>query len=238
MNRIDIHNHFIPGIDDGCKSLGDSLTCLRMLVEHGYTRSFCTPHFGDSDAYTTTPVEVARRVAELQRAATEAGIAISLKPGGELRLSPEMIEMLPTEHVPSYGNAKKYVICDLWEHEWPEWGTEGVEWLQGLGLKVILAHPERLPLLIRDPGAIDELAKMGLLFQGNLGPIAGADVRGVTSAAERFLKDGRYFMVGTDGHRPSHLAERLAGLVTIEKALGSAKLTELTVTNPGTLWGL
>jgi protein-tyrosine phosphatase len=208
-----------------------------MLESAGYTRSFCTPHFGDSDAYTTTPAEISRRTGELQKAADETGIKIALKPGGELRLSPEMIDLLPAEHVPTYGNARKYVICDLWESDWPRWAQKCVEWLQKLGLTVILAHPERLPYLMFQPENIGELARRGLLFQGNLGPIAGADGRATVSAAERFLKDGRYFMVGTDGHRPSHLAERLRGLDRVRELVGEAKLVELSETHPGKLWG-
>ena len=44
-------------------------------------------------------------------------------------------------------------------------------------------------------------------------------------------------MVGTDGHRPSHLPARLQGLAKVEELVGKDKLEELTVKNPGRLWG-
>ncbi len=48
--------------------------------------------------------------------------------------------------------------------------------------------------------------------------------------------DGRYFMVGSDGHRASHMKTRLEGLKHIEMLVGKEKLDELTVGNPGRLW--
>src|SRR6185312_10992088 len=59
MNRIDVHCHFIPSLDDGCQSITESLACLRIMVAHGYTRLFCTPHCGASEFTDLTVPEVA-----------------------------------------------------------------------------------------------------------------------------------------------------------------------------------
>jgi protein-tyrosine phosphatase len=112
-----------------------------------------------------------------------------------------------------------------------------VEWLQKRDFTVIIAHPERMPVLLQDPTKINELVQLGVLFQGNLGPIAGADIRPIVALAHRYLQDGRYFMLGTDGHRQAHLATRLAGLKTVEELVGPEKLEELTIRNPTRLWG-
>ncbi|HUO09227.1 MAG TPA: CpsB/CapC family capsule biosynthesis tyrosine phosphatase [Phycisphaerae bacterium] len=238
MNRIDVHCHFLPDQDDGCEDLGESLECLRTMAAHGYNRVFCTPHCGSSDFTELTCEGVAERVRELQGHVTEAGIPIELRAGGELRLSPHLAEDLPRMGVPTYGHGGKYVLADLWEADWPVWATRGVEWLQKRGLTVIIAHPERMPVMRGNPGFIAELAKLGVLFQGNLGPIAGADSAGIVALAQRFLQDGRYFMVGTDGHRANHMEARLAGLKRVEELVGKEKLEELTVRNPGRLWAV
>ncbi len=236
MNRIDVHNHFLPKLDDGCTSLEDSLTCLRLMAAHGYDRLFCTPHCGAREFVHLTPAEVAERVRTLQGHVDAAGIKIQLRPGGELRLSENMIADLSPENVPTFGNARKYVLADLWEDDWPDWATRGVEWLQRLGLTVILAHPERMTVLRLKPEFITELAKLGLLFQGNLGPIGGGEHPDINALSHRYLRDGRYFMVGTDGHRPSHMTPRNRGLAVIEQLVGKEKLDLLTVKNPGRLW--
>jgi protein-tyrosine phosphatase len=164
-------------------------------------------------------------------------VPVELRAGGELRLSEGITTDLPDGIVPTYGQAGKYVLADLWEPDWPGWATRAVEWLQGQGYMVIIAHPERMPVLRENPERINELSALGVLFQGNLGPISGGDAADVVALARRYLLEGRYFMVGTDGHRPSHMGVRLAGLRVIEQLAGPEKLEELTVTHPGRVWG-
>lgn len=234
--RIDVHNHFIPSLDDGCQSLSESLDCLRMMVANGYSRLFCTPHCGAYEFNDLAPSEVAERVRSLQGHVDAAGIPVQLKPGGELRLSPMIAEDLPDDTAPTYGHSGKYVLADLWEPNWPAWAVRAVEWLQARGHIVIIAHPERMPVLRSAPDRINELAALGVLFQGNLGPIAGNDAADIVALARRYLLEDRYFMVGTDAHRLNSLPQRLAGLKVIEQLAGAEKLQLLTVTNPGRLW--
>lgn len=236
MDHIDVHCHFIPNLDDGSQSINESLELLRVMVSHGYSRIFCTPHCGAIEFTDLTPSEVAERVRMLQGHADAAEIPIQLRPGGELRLSPNLANGLPDGLVPTFGHVGKYVLADLWEPDWPDWATRGVEWLQARGHTVIIAHPERMTVLRENPNRINDLAALGVLFQGNLGPIAGADSVDVVNLARRYLMDGRYFMVGSDGHRMSHIHARLNGLKVIEQLAGTEALEELTLTHPSRLW--
>jgi protein-tyrosine phosphatase len=237
MNRIDVHCHFLPCLDDGCASLEDSLTCLRTMANAGYNRVFCTPHCGQFALKDPCCEKVDELVKTLAGHLQTANIPIELKPGGELRLTPHLAEDLLRLGVPTYGHAGKYVLADSWDEDWPFWATKAVEWLQKRNYTVILAHPERMPVLLENPDKIDELASLGVLFQGNLGPIGGGESPKVNALARRYLLEGRYFMVGTDGHRPAHMAPRINGLKVIEELLGKDKLDELTVRNPARLWG-
>src|SRR3954453_9109998 len=133
MNRIDVHCHFIPSLDDGCQSLTESLACLRIMVAHGYNRLFCTPHCGAIEFTDLTVAEVAERVRSLQGHIAAANIPIEIKPGGELRLSPLIAEELPEGTLPTFAHAGKYVLADLWEPDWPTWATRAVKWLQARG---------------------------------------------------------------------------------------------------------
>ena len=44
IGRIDVHSHLLPGVDDGCRDVAESIACARKMVEAGYTHSYCTPH--------------------------------------------------------------------------------------------------------------------------------------------------------------------------------------------------
>jgi len=234
--RVDTHNHFLPGVDDGCRNLPESFECLRMMVGAGYTRSFCTPHFGSTEFNDLTTADIAARVEEFRKAIALENIPLEIRGGCELRLTADMPEYLTEAGIPTYGLNTKYVLADCWEVDWPLWATRGVEWLQKQGLMVILAHPERMPMLRKQPGALAELKALGVLFQGNLNPLSGVDAPDTGARAEQYLREGLYFMLGSDAHRPETLATRIQGLARAGELVGAAAVEQLTVVNPGKLW--
>lgn len=236
MGRVDVHNHVLPGLDDGCRTIQESLQNLATMQANGYDRIFCTSHVNTGDLPDNGPSIISDAVCHLQSAANAAGINIALKPGGELRLSPDMPEILAQYGIPTYGGYGKYVLTDVWGAVWEPWATRCVEWLQKKNLQVILAHPERMGAVRKNPEFVKELLAMGLLLQGNLGPIAGGDAPDIVAVAEKNLRDGFYFMVGTDSHRPESMAIRMQGLARVEQLVGKDKLRELTETNPGKIW--
>lgn len=49
MHLMDIHSHILPGVDDGAKTVEDSITLLEMMAEQGITDVIATPHFYASE---------------------------------------------------------------------------------------------------------------------------------------------------------------------------------------------
>lgn len=236
MNYIDVHNHFLPGMDDGCKVFAESVLCVQAMIAQGYSRFFLTPHTGPTEITNIKPAQTCLAVERFSRQMQEAGITAEFRPGGELRLSPEMCRWTDTLGVPTYGMNTMYVLADLWEPFWPAWGDQAIQWLQSHGFTVILAHPERMACMMDNPDFIKVLAARGVLFQGNLGPLGGSENELVRQLAERYLKEDRYFMLGTDGHRPDHIASRMAGIGEAIDLVGEAKIRKLMVENPAKLW--
>src|SRR3954471_20893250 len=83
--RIDVHSHLLPQVDDGCRTLEESIAGGREMVAAGYTHSFCTPHVWPSLPHNNA-AEITRRVGRLQQAFDDAGVGLKLIPGGELNL--------------------------------------------------------------------------------------------------------------------------------------------------------
>jgi protein-tyrosine phosphatase len=230
VGRVDVHSHLLPCVDDGCQSLEDSLACARVLVEQGYTHSFCTPHVWPSLPHNT-PGNIRRRVGELQAALDAASVPLRLFPGGELNLREDTPGTLP-ESLVSYDMAGRFVLMDLWAEKIPPFFAPSVRWLQSQGATVILAHPERMRAVQVDPGLADYFAELGLLLQGNLqcfGDPPHADTRRV---AERYLAEERYFMLGSDLHNLKSLPIRMAGLKRATELAGEEAVWQLTSTNP------
>lgn len=230
IGRIDVHSHLLPGIDDGCPTLEDSLACAAALVEAGYTHSVCTPHVWPS-LPSNNPQIIPHRVGELQRVLDERGIALRLIPGGEMNLT-EKTEHLDANEIVTYAMAGRYVLIDLWAQQLPAHFPRAIRRLQGLGLKVVLAHPERMRAVQENPGLADRFAEMGLLLQGNLQCLGDPPDTFTRRVAELFLEDDRYFMLGSDLHNFKSLPIRLKGLKRAIEAAGEQKVLTLTRENP------
>lgn len=236
MSRIDVHNHYLPGMDDGCRTYADAVPCIKAFMEKGYNRFFLTPHTGPTDMCDIRPEATVAAIDEFRRQMQSAGITAEFRPGGELRLSPEMGRWKDISGVPTFGMNTRYVLADLWEPDWPAWADRCVDWLQKNGFTVILAHPERMMVMRENPKFIQTLADRGLLFQGNFGPLGGSEPDAQRLLAERFLQDGRYFMLGSDCHRFEHARARLNGFERARSLVGDKILDQLTIENPGKLW--
>src|SRR5258706_7333050 len=237
--RVDVHTHLLPGVDDGCATVEESITCARALVTAGYTHAYCTPHVWP-DLPGNNAREIKGRVADLQGAFDDAGVALKLLPGGELNLMsawPRLGKQARGEVV-TYGLLGRYVLFDFW-CETAEAVRERVEpavrHLREQGVELILAHPERITALQKEMSVLDRLTELGVKLQLNSWCLAEPRGDRRRDVAERLLKDGRYFLIGTDLHRPSGMAARLEGLAVAERLMGAKEVERLTVGNPALL---
>jgi protein-tyrosine phosphatase len=231
--RIDVHSHLLPGIDDGCKTLAESLDCARMLVENGYTHSFCTPHIWPNLPKNNIG-QITVATAALQMELDGNGIALKLLPGGELNLRADLMQTALDEIV-TYSMQRKFALIDLWADKLPAFFEPTVKWLRAAGMTVVLAHPERMRAVQDDPGLAEYFAELGILLQGNLGCFGDSPTAFSRKTAEILLEEDRYFMLGTDLHSIDSLPLRMSGLKRVEEITGGEKLKELTHMHPGRL---
>jgi protein-tyrosine phosphatase len=229
IGRIDIHSHLLPGVDDGCQSVPESLECARRLVAAGYTHSFCTPHVTPHRSIGTDWIRA--WTAELQSYLDEADIALHLLPGGEITIRPELLSA-PANHIVTCGMVGKYVLVDLWADVLPDYFSKVIQGFQSQGLKVILAHPERMVAVQANPGLAEAMLRMGVLLQGNLQCLADSSPLPTRICAEKFLREKLYFVLATDLHGAESLGHRLQGLVNAIEMVGSAEVDRLTRDNP------
>jgi protein-tyrosine phosphatase len=229
--RIDVHSHLLPGVDDGCETAEESLACARELVAAGYTHSFCTPHVlpGFDNQTNST---VAQWTGALQMRLAAARIPLTLMPGGEINLWPDLRQSLPADRLATYGGMGRHCLVDLWADRLPEFFEPTVRWLIGKGLTVILAHPERMKAVQSDHGLIGYFAELGLLLQGNLQCLSDPPGNPTRLAAEKFLTAGNYYLLGSDLHRLATLAPRLMGLKNAISLVGDEVVNKLTISNP------
>ena len=85
--KIDIHSHILPGIDDGAKTLEESVQLVTEMAGWGFDRLTCTPHI--TKKFRNTPEIILEKFDILNNALSANGLNIDLRMSAEYRLNPE-----------------------------------------------------------------------------------------------------------------------------------------------------
>jgi protein-tyrosine phosphatase len=229
---LDLHCHILPGIDDGCRNVIESLEVVQQWASLGMRGAVCTPHVCTSMFPNNHPVQIAQCVAELQRAIDAAEVRFDLWPGGEVRLAPRTIQWFGEFGVPTIGPGRA-VLIDWWGRDWPACCDETIDWLFERGFQPVLAHPERMGLLEDElQHVIDRLQARGVWLQGNLNSLAGGEGLPAQRRADRWLAEGRYHLLASDTHGPDSVAGRALGLARVREQCGEATIVRLLIDRP------
>jgi protein-tyrosine phosphatase len=228
--RIDIHSHLLPGIDDGCQDLSESLECVRRLNQAGYVGTICTPHLWPDQYPEITPANIAVWTDQLARHIADAGLPHRLWPGAELRLFRDAIDWMNANGVPTLAGSR-CVLADLWDDRWPRFADRVLDWLLDHHYQPILAHPERLPGGEIEP-VVPSLLARGVWLQGNLRSLTGEEGYFADQLSRQFLSQGRYRLMGMDLHGLDGLEGRLDGLSLLEAEFGRETVEQLVTIAP------
>jgi len=215
---IDIHSHLLPGVDDGCLDIEDSIACIELLQQRGFIGSICTPHIWPDMYPANTTEHVQGYVHALRRELAERGVEYIVWCGGEMRLFNRCIDWFKQHGVPTLASSK-CVLVDLWETRWPRWANGVFDWLIAEGYQPVLAHPERMRIRNLDK-LLRDLESRGVWLQGNVRPITGEEGFDAGKVFRQLMTEGRYHFLALDMHGYDNLPNRLDGLALVEAEFG------------------
>jgi protein-tyrosine phosphatase len=205
----DMHNHLLPGIDDGSGNVEDSVSFIKELYTLGYRKLICTPHVM-AELYPNTRQTIEPAYELLKRRLAEENIAVDIRFAAEFMVNPEFEDIIRQDEVLPFGD--NYVLIEM-SYLAPSPNIKQVIFnLMVKGYKPVLAHPERYTYLHNKMEVIDDLASNGCLLQVNLLSLTGVYGKGVKTVAEQLIRDKKVSFAGTDLHHDRHLAmlQRLA----------------------------
>ena len=194
---VDFHSHILPGIDDGSKSVEESLQMLRMMAKQGITHVVATPHFYPQH---DTPERFLRRRAEAEAALREAmarenGLP-KLSIGAEVYYfrgisDSDAIKELTVDR-------KRCILVEMPSTPWTETMYQELEALSvKRGLTPVIAHLDRYISRFHTHGIFRRLENLPVLVQAN----AEFFLSGKTASfAGRLLRDGYIHLLGSDCH--------------------------------------
>ena len=138
--RTDIHSHLLPSIDDGSRSMEESLELISSLKELGFSKLITTPHIM-SDYYKNTAKIIKEGLNNVRNALNKSNIQISIDAAAEYYIDFDFQQQIDKKEFLVFGN--KYILVELpFIHE-PNELKEIIFNLQINGYNVVLAHPER-----------------------------------------------------------------------------------------------
>ncbi len=214
---IDLHCHLLPGIDDGPGRAEGSIAMAKAALRDGTQAIVATPHV--SWNYRNTPDGIAGAVADLEFELLHAGVALEIHRGAEIDASYSMELSDDDLRALRLGDSDALLVeCPLTVSPSP---MDAIVFaLHKRGYRIVLAHPERSPMMRAQPGRLEALVRTGALTQITTGSLLGQFGREVQRFSYWMLEEGLVHNVATDAHdlhrRPPHLRDALRTAAVVE----------------------
>jgi protein-tyrosine phosphatase len=200
MDRVELHFHLLPGVDDGPDDLATALDLAREAVADGTGLVVCTPH-----AHMIDVAELPDRVRRLRAALAAAGVDLEIRAGAELswdhvaRYDDRMLEA-----VAQGPPGRRWVLLEA-----PLPGTGDLDDFEGAarelrerGYGLLVGHPERSTAMMADPRAVDRLIEAGDRVQVNASSLVGYHGSTARAAGIEIVCSGRADVLASDAHQP------------------------------------
>lgn len=195
---IDIHNHVLPGLDDGAQSLDQALFMLGQAVSQGMTGLIATSHF-KPDRYIGKRALYEQQFRLLAEAAERKFPGFRFYRGNEIFFYQDVLDELRSGICHTLAGTD-YVLIEFSPGQEYSYIRNAVELLGEEGYRPVIAHAERYGTLEEDMDRIWELRDLGALIQVNAGAVEKGGKRFGKTFIRRLLEEQAVHFLATDAH--------------------------------------
>jgi len=196
--HTDMHSHLIPSIDDGSKSIEDSLAILHSMSSLGYKKIITTPHIM-MDKYPNSTETILDGLNTLREAIEVDGLDISVDVGAEYYMDETFNTLLDGDDILTIGD-DKYILFETSYFSKPIYFEETIYKMQVKGYKPILAHPERYRYISNPKDEFLRLKELGVFLQLDINSLGGYYGKLAHKYAKIMVKMGVVDFLGSDIH--------------------------------------
>lgn len=206
---IDIHNHILPGVDDGAKTEDESIAMAYAAIKEGIHTIIATPHHknGHFDNYKDS---IIKQINILKALFAEKEIPLTLLVGQETRIYGDMVkdiekgELLPL-------NETKYIHVELPFRSVPRYASQLLFDLQIAGYVPVIVHPERNQEILEHPDILYNFVQKGALTQITAASMIGKFGKEAQKFTHQLIEANLTHFIASDAHntttRPFYMAE-------------------------------
>ena len=199
---MDIHSHLLPGIDDGAKTIEDTISLLQQMSAIGFKSIITTPHI-IPNVWNNTETSIEKKHEETINTLKNKNIDTTFGFAAEYMMDVNLTKRLANGKLLTLKD--NYILVEMSYICPPLQLYDIIFELQLEGYKPVLAHPERYLFYHNNFQEFDKLKKAGCLFQLNLLSTVGYYGPKITEIANKLFSKGFIDFVGSDIHHQNHV---------------------------------
>lgn len=227
---VDLHSHWVAGIDDGVRTPEDGLALVRALYRAGFSTVVATPHmrpgmFENDREGLAAAYERTRATFPLDEALPELHLA------SEHFFDDIVFRRLVSGEALPYPGGRS-VLVELSPQAFPAFLQHRLFDVRRAGLRVVIAHPERYQPVWKDIGCLEPLLDAGVRLLLDSCALVGKYGRASQKAAEELLEEEAYDAACSDAHKAADVVDVERAIKLLEAEGGAALLTRLLVDGP------
>lgn len=196
---FDIHSHIIYHIDDGSRTLEESLALIQQDVEQGAHAIIATPHYYVQ--YPTDPARIRAKLAAIEEANASA-LDVHLYAGNEVLWFDSMTERLQSGEILTLADSH-YTLIEFYPEESYQTILRAIRKVRNAGYRPIIAHAERFKAM--QEHGLAEVRDLGAYVQLSTEPLSHKGLSGLfdreTKFIQKALRNQEADFLGTDMHR-------------------------------------
>ncbi|MED5475455.1 MAG: CpsB/CapC family capsule biosynthesis tyrosine phosphatase [Candidatus Neomarinimicrobiota bacterium] len=219
---IDFHNHIIPNLDDGSKSIEMSLNMIREAEAQGITDIVNTVHYQHPkmEKKDTSYEFIKNEINKFQKIVYDNNIKIKIHSASEVFFKFNLTEILDNP-ITTFGDGK-YMLIEFQRLSFPDGYEDEIFKVQLKGIVPIIAHPERYRGIQKDISLAQKWVDRGYLIQIDCSSILGGFGKETQESAIKLLDNGLCHLIGSDAHNDKNRNFLLKQtILEIEKIIGN-----------------
>lgn len=193
---IDMHSHILYGVDDGCKTIEDSIAMIEKAIHVGVSDLVLTPHYAPHRGYMISSEEIQKRFLVLEDEVTKLNLPIKLYLGREIDHIEDIIDLLQ-EHKIETIHDSNYILVDFGMKKASI--DEACYEIITQGYIPIIAHPERYHSIYTKED-YKQWKKTGAKIQIDASSLIHSKSRRAMKNARYLLKNNLVDFIASDVH--------------------------------------